>query len=86
MGVTQTLGTLSRNCEGLAAAQYKNSLGPGRFRKIEPDLLVNMTPERNWVGSAPVARTLGELDSEIEEGQALKALAEAKRRRTYRDL
>jgi hypothetical protein len=33
VGVTQTLGTLSRNCERLAAAQYSNSLKPERFLK-----------------------------------------------------
>ncbi|GEO18982.1 hypothetical protein MAE02_66780 [Microvirga aerophila] len=36
MGVTQTLGTLSRNCENYAAAQYSNSLKPERFRKKAP--------------------------------------------------
>jgi hypothetical protein len=36
MGVTQTLGTLSRNCERLAAAQYSNSLKPERFLKKAP--------------------------------------------------
>jgi hypothetical protein len=36
VGVTQTLGTLSRNCEKLAAAQYSNSLKPERFLKKAP--------------------------------------------------
>jgi hypothetical protein len=36
MGVTQTLGTLSRTCENFAAAQYSNSLKPERFLKKAP--------------------------------------------------
>jgi hypothetical protein len=36
VGVMQTLGTLSRNCERLAAAQYSNSLKPERFLKKAP--------------------------------------------------
>jgi hypothetical protein len=36
VGGTQTLGTLSRNCENFAAAQYSNSLKPERFRKKAP--------------------------------------------------
>ena len=33
VGVTQTLGTLSRNSENFAAAHYSNSLKPERFLK-----------------------------------------------------
>jgi hypothetical protein len=43
----QDLGTLSRNCEGFAAAHYRNWPGAKRFRKIEPDLMGNITLVRS---------------------------------------
>jgi hypothetical protein len=47
VGVTQTLGTLSRNCEQLAAAQCRNRLKPEQFRTIGSDLFGNITLVRN---------------------------------------
>ncbi len=53
VGVTQTVGTLSRNCEGFAAAQCSNGLKPEQFRKIEPDLFGNIALVRVIAREAP---------------------------------
>ncbi len=56
VSVIWELGTLSRNCEVFAAAQYRNKLGLMSFRTIEPDLMRNIPSLRSWVGLARVVR------------------------------
>jgi predicted DNA-binding WGR domain protein len=85
--VMQGLGTLSRNCEKLAAAQCSNSLKPERFRKIGPNLFGNITLVRNQGRIGTDGQELVEVfTSEVEAGQVLEAVARVKRRRGYRDL
>jgi predicted DNA-binding WGR domain protein len=87
VGVTQTLGTLSRNCEGLAAAQCRNRLKPEQFRTIRSDLFGNVTLVRNQGRTDTSGQGLVEVfATAAEAGQALEVLAAAKRRRGYRDL
>jgi predicted DNA-binding WGR domain protein len=83
----QGLGTLSRNCEGFAAAQCRNRFKLEQFRKIGPDLFGNITLVRNQGRIGTNGQGLVEVfASEAEAGQALETLAAVKRRRGYRDL
>jgi predicted DNA-binding WGR domain protein len=54
---------------------------------IERDLFGNIVLVRNWARIGTNGREMvEEFTSELEAGQALEALARAKRRRGYRDL
>jgi hypothetical protein len=77
VGITQTLGTLSRNCEGLAAAQCRNRLKPEQFRTIGPDLFENIPLVRNQGRIGTSGQGLVEVfTTEAEAGQALQAFSE----------